>query len=116
MLEIAVRDEKNSDIKLSHDITSKEAVADIVQKYAVYVKTASGNHIMHVHIDSGINIPFEQMFQIYLGVRHVHNTFKIVEEVNVYLVDSLTVRCFRTLLNLVSPTVRVIVHTIPVSS
>jgi hypothetical protein len=36
-----------------------------------------------------------------------------VEEVNVYLVDSITVRCFRCLINLINPTVRVLIHIVP---
>lgn len=106
-MDCVVRDEFNTDIAVNQDITTKEKVAEIVQIYVQHVKSLCPHQIMHVHVDGGITIPFEQMFQVYLGVKHVHTTFKIVDEVNVYLVDSITVRCFRALLNLISPTVRV---------
>ena len=106
-MDCVVRDEFNTDIAVNQDITTKEKVAEIVQIYVQHVKSLTPHQIMHVHVDGGITIPFEQMFQVYLGVKHVHTTFKIVDEVNVYLVDSITVRCFRALLNLISPTVRV---------
>jgi len=106
-MDCVTRDEFNTDIAVNQDITSKEKVAEIVQIYAQHVQRLGPHQIMHVHVDGGITIPFEQMFQIYLGVKHVHTTYKIVEEVDVYLVDSITVRCFRALLNLISPTVRV---------
>ena len=106
-MDCVTRDEFNTDIDVNQDITTKEKVTEIVQIYAMHVQRLCPHQIMHVHVDGGISIPFEQMFQIYLGVKHVHTTYKIVDEVNVYLVDSITVRCFRALLNLISPTVRV---------
>lgn len=112
MFECIVRNEKNTDIHLTHNINTKEGVAEIVQIYAVHIQSLPSNQIMHVHVSAGVDIPFEQMFQIYVGVRKVHTTYKNVDEVNVYLVDSLTVRCFRCLLNLISPTVRIIIHTV----
>jgi hypothetical protein len=113
MFECKVRNEKNTDIELSHNVTTKEGVAEIVQVYAAHIQSLPLNQTMHVHVSAGVDIPFEQMFQVYVGVRKVHTTFKCVDEVNVYLVDSLTVRCFRCLLNLINPTVRIVIHTVP---
>ena len=110
MLLCKPRDEKNTDIEVNHNITTKEGVSEVLMIYKLYVESRGRDQIMHVHVDKGIDIPFEQMFQIYVGVKHVHTTYKSVVEVNVYLVDSITVRCFRSLLNLITPTVKINIH------
>ena len=104
------RDDNNSDIDVNTNISSKEEVATVLMTYKTYVESRGPQQVMHVHVDKGVEIPFEQMFQIYVGVKHVHTTYKNVVEVNVYLVDSITVRCFRSLINLITPTVRINVH------
>jgi len=110
MIHCVSRDELNTDIDVNTDIASKEAVGNVVLTYKTYVETRGQNQIMHIHVDGGVVIPFEQMFQMYVGVKHVHTTYKNVVELNVYLVDSITVRCFRSLLNLITPTVRINIH------
>ena len=110
MIACRSRDELNTDIDVDTNIATKEAVVAVVQTYRTYVETRGQKQVMHVHVDKGVDIPFEQMFQINVGVKHVHTTYKNVEEVNVYLVDSITVRCFRSLLNLITPTVRIKIH------
>ena len=112
MFDIQIKDAHNSEIILSHHIETTEAVAEIVTVYAAHIQKLPPNQTMHVKVSSGVNIPYEQMFQIYLGVRKVHITFKNVEEVNVYLHDSITVRCFRCLLTFINPTVRINIHTV----
>ena len=104
------RDDTNTDIDVNTNISSKEEVAAVLMTYKTYVESRGAQQVMHVHVDKGVEIPFEQMFQIYVGVKHVHTTYKNVVEVNVYLVDSITVRCFRSLINLITPTVRINVH------
>ena len=110
MIACRSRDELNTDIDVDTNIATKEAVVAVVQTYRTYVETRGQKQVMHVHVDQGVDIPFEQMFQIYIGVKHVHTTYKNVEEVNVYLVDSITVRCFKSLMNLITPTVRIKIH------
>jgi hypothetical protein len=110
MIACTSRDEFTTDIAVNENIGTKDAVSSVVHIYKDYVEARGPNQVMHIHVDGGVNIPFEQMFQMYVGVKHVHNTYKNVVEVNVYLVDSITVRCFRSLLNLITPTVRIKVH------
>ena len=104
------RDDNNTDIEVNTNISSKDEVSIVLLTYKTYVESRGSQQVMHVHVDKGVDIPFEQMFQIYVGVKHVHTTYKNVVEVNVYLVDSITVRCFRSLVNLITPTVRINVH------
>lgn len=110
MIVCNVRDETNTDIDVNTNIASRDDVTAVVQIYKQYVESRGQQQIMHIHVDKGVDIPFEQMFQMYIGVKHVHTTYKNVEELNVYLVDSITVRCFKSLLNLITPTVRIKIH------
>jgi len=110
MIDCKSRDEYNTDIDVNHNIATKDAVSVVVLTYKNYVEARGSNQVMHIHVDGGVNIPFEQMFQMYVGVKHVHTTYKNVVELNVYLVDSITVRCFKSLLNLITPTVKINVH------
>jgi hypothetical protein len=110
MFDIQVTDAHNSEIILSHNVETTEAVTDIVTVYAAHIQRLPQNQTMHVRVSSGVNIPYEQMFLIYLGVRKVHVTYKNVEEVNVYLHDSITVRCFKCLLAFINPTVRINIY------
>jgi hypothetical protein len=110
MIVCRARDDLNSDVDVNNSILTKEHVGTIVLIYKLYVEARGQDQVMHIHVDGGVEIPFEQMFQIYVGVKHVHTTYKNVKELNVYLVDSMTVRCFRSLLNLITPTVKIKVH------
>jgi hypothetical protein len=112
MINCKTRDELNTDIDVNSSITTREEVTVVVLIYKHFVEKLGMNQVMHVHVGKGVDIFFEQMFQIFVGVKHVHTTYRNVKEVNVYLVDSVTVRCFKSLLALITPTVRINVHVV----
>ena len=107
MLDITPMDDLNTSILVSSPLIQPEQARATVSQYTSYFLARPPHQHVHVRVDPAALIRWEQMVQVYTSIRKFHLKHKLIDSVNLYIADKITVKWFRCLTGLFSSSVKI---------
>ena len=107
MLQLTQMDDFNTSILVSSPLTEPDQARAIVAQYSSYFIALPPHQNVHVRVDPSALIRWEQMVHVYTSIRRFHQKHKLIDSVNLYIADKITVKWFRCLTCLFSSSVKI---------
>ena len=107
MLQITKMDEFNTSILVSSPLVQPDQARAIVAQYSSYFLSLPPHQQVHVRVDPTAIIRWDQMVHVYTSIRKFHLKHKLIDSVNLYIADKITVKWFRCLTGLFSSSVKI---------
>ena len=98
-------------IFIRQDVNTPELAGTLVKTYAVFASTLPSNQTVHVYVKDDVSIPFETMFQIYVGVRSTKNIHAGVNHLIIHISNEFGVKCCNRLFSIIQPSIKVTLET-----